>query len=423
MAAIDNTVPTLTQEILESPHGATQRDKAKVLALLALVNFVNYADRQILYPLFPLLRHEFGLNHLQLGEIASAFTIVLALGSLPLGMLADRYSRRMVISAGVMLWSAATFLSGLAGSFRSLLFARALVGVGEAAYTPAGTALISATFSKQIRARVQGVFDVGMFIGGATGIALGGILAEWVGWRAAFFVVGVPGLLLGLAATRLPKTQVVREAEERVSVLELLRNKSYALLLASGWFSAFAAYTYITWGPEFVQEYKGFSPRESGVVLGAVVVTAGVLGVLSGATLADRFARRGVWGRAVLVPIGFLTAMPFIYLALHSVSKTAFIALFGIGTYFLTWYHGPVTATIHDLVPSRGHASAIGLYYLVVNLLSIAIAPLLVGKLADYTDLRYAVHSALVAQFIGAVLFLIVVQRLRRQARPAGVGR
>lgn len=420
MAAMDNAVLALQRELpAEYPQTARQRDKVKVLGVLALVNFVNYADRQVLYPLFPLLRREFGLNHLQLGEIAAAFTIVLAVGSLPLGMIADRFSKRMVISAGVMLWSAATFLSGLAGSFRSLLFARALVGVGEAAYTPAGTALISATFPKRVRARVQGVFDVGMFIGGATGIAMGGILAEWVGWRAAFFFVGVPGLLLGLAATRLPKTDRVPEAEDRVRVRELLANKNYALLLASGWFSAFAAYTYITWGPEFVQEYKGFTPRESGVVLGLVVVIAGVLGVLSGATLADRLARRGVWGRAVLVPTGFLIALPFIFLALHSATKTGFIALFGLGTFFLTWYHGPVTATIHDLIPSRGHASALGLYYLVVNLLSIAAAPLVVGKLADATSLIFAIHSALIAQFLGATLFLIVVHRLKRQTTGA----
>ena len=423
MAAMDNAVP-LTPELLDevSPEAA-RRQKTKVLAVLALVNFVNYADRQILYPLFPLLRREFGLNHLQLGELASAFTVVLALGSLPLGMAADRYSRRLVISAGVMLWSAATFLSGLAGSFRSLLFSRALVGIGEAAYTPAGTAMISATFSKQVRARVQGVFDVGMFIGGATGIALGGILADWLGWRAAFFCVGVPGLLLGLAATRLPATPRIHQQEDRVSVWELLGNRTYALLLASGWFSAFAAYTYITWGPEFVQDYKGFTPREAGVVLGLVVVIAGALGVLSGATLSDRFSRRGTWGRAILVPIGFLIALPFTFLALHSASKTAFIVLFGIGTFFLTWYHGPVTATIHDLIPSRGHASAVGLYYLVVNLLSIAVAPLVVGKLADATSLMTAIHSALLAQFIGAVLFLIVVHRLRKQrlAMPAEI--
>src|SRR3954451_2542006 len=98
MAAMDNVVPTLPPEILADESGSQHRDKIKVLGVLALVNFVNYADRQILYPLFPLLRREFGLNHLQLGEIAAAFTIVLALGSLPLGMLADRSSRRLVIS-------------------------------------------------------------------------------------------------------------------------------------------------------------------------------------------------------------------------------------------------------------------------------------------------------------------------------------
>src|SRR5947209_6645229 len=114
------------------------REQWKVLAILALVNFVNYVDRQILFPLFPFIRKDFGLNFFQLGTLATAFTIVLSLGSMPLGMLADRTSRKRVISFGVIFWSLATFLSGLATSYRLLLGARALVGVGEAAYTPAG---------------------------------------------------------------------------------------------------------------------------------------------------------------------------------------------------------------------------------------------------------------------------------------------
>jgi MFS family permease len=125
-----------------------------VLVILMLINFVNYVDRQIIFSLFPSLRAEFGLTREQVGSFATAFTIVLAIMSLPLGMLADRVSRRMVISAGVIFWSAATFFSGLAHSFHTLLAARGLVGVGEAAYTPAGTAVISATFPKEIRARV-----------------------------------------------------------------------------------------------------------------------------------------------------------------------------------------------------------------------------------------------------------------------------
>src|SRR5580704_694065 len=132
-----------------------------VLSILMLVNFVNYVDRQIIFSLFPFIRRDFNLNYAELGSLATAFTVVLSLTSLPLGMLADRVSRRLVISFGVLFWSAATFFSGLAGSFQSLLVARGLVGVGEAAYTPAGTAVISANFPKEVRARVQGSFDLG----------------------------------------------------------------------------------------------------------------------------------------------------------------------------------------------------------------------------------------------------------------------
>jgi len=123
-----------------------------VLIILMLINFVNYVDRQIIFSLFPFHFARISvLDYAQLGMLATAFTVVLSLASLPLGMLADRTSRRLVISCGVIFWSAATFFSGLASSFRSLLLARGLVGVGEAAYTPAGTAVISATFPQEVR--------------------------------------------------------------------------------------------------------------------------------------------------------------------------------------------------------------------------------------------------------------------------------
>jgi MFS family permease len=174
----------------------------RVLLILMLVNFVNYVDRQIVFALFPSIRRDFSLSFVQLSYLATAFTVVLSLASFPLGMLADRISRRAVISAGVLFWSGATLFSGLAGSFRALLIARGLVGVGEAAYTPAGAAVITASFPRDVRARVQGAFDIGMFLGGATGIALGGIITAALGWRFAFFMVGIPGVVLGLTALR-----------------------------------------------------------------------------------------------------------------------------------------------------------------------------------------------------------------------------
>ncbi len=384
-----------------------------MLVILILINFVNYVDRQIIFSLFPSLRSEFGLTREQVGSFATAFTIVLALMSLPLGMLADRVSRRLVISGGVIFWSAATFFSGLTNSYHSLLMARAMVGVGEAAYTPAGTAVISATFPKAIRARVQGAFDAGMFVGGATGIALGGIVAQSLGWRAAFFIVGVPGLILGLTGLKLPEPESA-EPHARFPLQDLARVPAYLMILVSGLFSSFAGYAYVAWGFDFVREYRGFSAREAGLILGVTALIAGATGILAGASLADRLALKWTWGRAIIVPIGFALASPFIYFGLHTHSKLNFALLFGTGTFFLSWYHGPVTATIHDVIPSRGHATAQGLYSSFVNLFAMAAAPVLIGAIADRTGLVWALDMAIVSQLIGGALFLGVPYFIRR---------
>ena len=391
------------------------RTQWRVLLILMLVNFVNYVDRQIIFSLFPAIRRDFPLSFVQLGYLATAFTVVLSLASFPLGMLADRISRRAVISAGVLFWSSATFFSGLAGSFRSLLAARALVGVGEAAYTPAGAAVISATFPREVRARVQGAFDTGMFIGGATGIALGGVMAQSFGWRPAFFLVGVPGLILGLTALTLPKSVVLPPSHgKKMSLGELLRVPAFVALLVSGWFGSFAGYAYIVWGPDLVQEYKGFSAREAGLALGLVIVVGGAVGISTGAYLSDRMARIRPWGRAVIIPVGFVLAAPAIFYALHSTGKVHFLLAFGLGAFFLSWYHGPLTATIHDLVPSRGHATALGFYYLFVNLLSMAIAPIVIGRVADRYGLITALHIPILAQLVGAAFFVVVIRCIRR---------
>lgn len=378
-----------------------------------LVNFVNYVDRQVIFSLFPAIRHDFGLSYQQLGYLATAFTVVLSLSTFPLGMVADRLSRRSVISAGVLFWSGATFLSGLAGSFRSLLAARALVGVGEAAYTPAGAAVLSAIFPKQIRARIQGACDIGMFAGGATGIALGGIMAQSFGWRTAFFFVGIPGLLLGLSAMRLPEPPR-DQSEERMQVRELLRVPAYLAVLVAGWFSSFAGYTYIAWGPALIQEQKGFTAREAGMALGLTVVLGGALGIAVGAYLSDRIARQRPWGRALIIPIGFVLGAPAIFIALHSTAKAQFLLFFGLGAFFMSWYHGPLTATIHDLVPPSGHATALGLYYLFVNLFAMALAPLMIGRAADRYGLINALHIPIASQLIGGGCFAIVVWLIRR---------
>jgi len=381
--------------------------------ILMLVNFVNYVDRQIIFSLFPQIQREFRLSFAQLGSLATVFTVVLSLASFPLGVLADRSSRRAVISAGVLFWSGATFFSGLAGSFRSLLAARGLVGIGEAAYAPAGTAVISAVFPQEMRARVQGAFDIGMFIGGAVGIALGGVMAEAFGWRSAFYIIGVPGVVLGLCALRLPRLPSAA-SQEHMTLRELLRVPAFLALLLSGWFCSFAGYAYVAWGPALVQNYRGFSPREAGLALGITLVVGGTAGIVTGAYLSDRLAKLRDWGRPIIIPIGFVLGAPPIFIALHSVSKTQFLFYFGLGAFFLSWYHGPLTATIHDLVPPQGRATALGFYYLFVNLFSMALAPLIIGWIADRTNLITALNAPIASQLIGAAFFVLVIQSIRR---------
>src|SRR5215469_4516813 len=388
-------------------------DQRKAITILWLLNFVNYVDRQVIFALFPFIRHDFGLRYEQLGYLATAFTVVLSLSTFPLGMLADRLSHRSVISFGVLFWSAATFFSGLAGSFRSLLGARAMVGVGEAAYAPAGAAMLSGTFPKEVRARIQGACDIGMFAGGATGIALGGIMAQSFGWRMAFFFVGIPGLLLGLSAMRLPDP-VRGSSEQAIQLRDLLRVPAYLAVLAAGWFSSFAGYTYIAWGPDLIQEVKGFTVFEAAMALGGVVVLGGALGIATGAYFSDRLAKRRPWGRPLIIPIGFVLGAPAIFAALYTSAKGPFLALFGLGAFFMSWYHGPLTATIHDLVPPSGHSTALGLYYLFVNLFAMALAPLVVGRAADRYGLVRALHIPIAAQLMGGACFVLVVLLIRQ---------
>lgn len=395
-------------------------DQAQLLVVLTLVNFVNYIDRQIIFPLFSLIKADFSLSDFELGLLGTVFSVVHALATFPLGMLADLAGRIRVIAYGVLFWSGATFLSGMAPSYRGLLAVRGLVGVGEAAYTPAATALLSSAFAQEIRARVQGVFHLGMYLGGAVGLALGGVLAEWMGWRPAFFLVGVPGLVCVLAVVRLREGPVGGK-QARVPLLRLLRVPAYLLLLVSGWLVTFAGYSYVSWGTEFLRRHMGFGLREAGVSLGVILVVAGIFGVLTGAAVADRLARVFPGGRVLAVAASFLVSAPLILWALHAGSKPAFLVAFFLGSFFLTWYHGPVTAIMHDLVPQRAHATAMGLYLFVVNLFATTPAPAVVGKIADRYGLLAGMHTALGAQVLGALCFLGVLYFIRRHGpEPSG---
>src|SRR5881275_834833 len=187
----------------------------RLLAVLALINFVNFAARQVFVPLIPVLRDHLHVTDAELGSLQTFLLVVLAVGSIPFGYLADRFSRKAIIAAGILFWSVATFAGGLASSFLFFLIARAVVGLGEAAYAPAAQSMISGAFPQERRAVAQAIFAAGMLLGGASGLALGGIVGQRYGWQAALFAVALLGIFPGLALTGLedpprgPRSEVV----------------------------------------------------------------------------------------------------------------------------------------------------------------------------------------------------------------------
>src|SRR5256885_15586444 len=171
----------------------------RLLAVLALINFVNFAARQVFVPLIPLLRDHLHVTDAELGSLQTFLLVVLAVGSVPFGFFADRFSRKAIIAIGILLWSVATLAGGFASTFLFFFIPRAIGGLGEAAYAPAAQSAISRAFPQERRAITQAIFASGMLLGGACGHVLGGILGPRYGWQIALFVVAFAGILPGIA--------------------------------------------------------------------------------------------------------------------------------------------------------------------------------------------------------------------------------
>ena len=386
--------------------------QARLLAVLASINFVNYADRQVLNSLLPVLRQHFGVSDAWLGALPTALLVVLALTSIPCGYLADRFSQPKIIAAGVLFWSAATICSGLAPTFGFLFVSLSLVGVGEAAYAPAAQSLISDSFPLQNRGFTQAIFASGMLLGGAAGMALGGIMGERHGWQHAFIIVGLAGLLPGLFSLRL-KEPPRRPRSELIGIRQLFRVPAYVAMIAAGTCITFSSVSLVVWGVSYATSYKDFSLKEAALSLAVIALLSLVLGALAGGFFADRLQRRLPYGRLLVISSAFLVATPFLLLAIQSDEKWVVLAGFFVASFFMSWYHGPVTAVIHDLTPQRAHATAIGVYIFATQLFG-ALGPLLIGRISDVSDLQIGLQAATAVIVFGALLLLLVIHFVRR---------
>ena len=387
-------------------------EQVRLLAVLALINFVNFADRQVLNPLVPLLRQHFGVTDTQLGSLQWVLLVVLAVASIPSGYLADRFNEPKIIATGVLFWSIAAVASGLSPTFAFLFVARGLVGIGEAAYAPAAQSLISDSFSRENRALAQSIFAAGMILGGVSGLALGGIMGERHGWQHAFVIVGLLGVLPGLTALTL-RQPPRRPRSEVVPVLQLFRVPAFVAMIAAGICISFSSISFVTWGIDYAKNYKDFSTKEAALSLAVIALFSSVTGAISSGYFADRLQKKLPYGRVLTMAIAFLVAAPFLLVAIQADEKWMILAGFFGSMYFMSWYHGPTTAVLHDLTPQRAHATAIGVYMFCTQLLG-ALGPLLIGRISDVSDLQIGLQVATAVMVFGALLLLLVIYFIKR---------
>ncbi|MGE0384181.1 MAG: spinster family MFS transporter [Gammaproteobacteria bacterium] len=388
------------------------------LGMLALSYLVNFMDRQVLSILIEPIKAELHLADWQLGTLGGiAFALFYVTLGLPIAKLSDRYNRVNIIAIALTVWSLATAACGLAAGFFHLLLARIGVAVGESAGTPPAYSLIADLYEPRRRAGATGVFVAAPAVGTACGLLFGGWLGANFGWRTAFIVVAIPGLLLAVAMKLVLREPPRGFAEGRpadgeasrvgaVARLLATRPSFPAMALAAG-IASFSGYAMHLWLPSFFIRSHGMPVEQAGAWLALMHLAAGVFGGVAGGQVADRLGRRDPrWW--MLVPcVAMLIAVPLAFLAFSTDSRTvAMIATTGLLVMYGSWA-GPVYAAAQGLVGLRMRAVTISLLLFVINLIGLGLGPPLVGWASDLLQQRAGADSLRLALLGTAPLFAL----------------
>ncbi len=395
----------------------------RALVVLTLINMVNYIDRWVVPPLFESFKRDPVLGHpsdARLGSLMTAFVIIYMLASPIFGALGDRMGRTKLIAFGVALWSLATATAGLAGSFLMLFAARATVGIGEAAYGTIAPAVLADYYTPDRRGRIMAIFACAIPIGSALGFVLGGLVDTHFGWRAAFFVAGVPGLLLSLLVLTVgdPPRGALDEAPAASSAgahapgslaqayAALLRNRLYVLTCAG-----YAAYTFAlggiaAWLPSFFERVRGVPHAQASTIPGAIVVVTGFIGTFAGGWLADRWLvtnRQAYWW---VSGIGALLAAPVALVTFTAESPAVYWSAAAVCQVLLFASTGPINAATVNIVSPSMRATALALQILVIHLFGDVPSPPLIGVISDASSLGRAVLIMPIAILLGGIFWI-----------------
>ncbi len=403
-----------------------------VIFMLWLVSFFNYADRQAISSVFPLLEKELGLSLVQLGMLTSAFAWVYGLSSPFSGHLADRLRRKIAVLGGLQVWSFVCAATALARTLPQLLFFRAAIGLGESIYFPAAMSMVSDYHGKRTRSFAMGFLQTAVYVGTIGGSSFAGLIGQHYGWRSSFIVFGGLGIVLGLVLTRylaepargaadledLGASQAApapAKMPARQFLSTIWGTPTVLLLMGAFMCANFVALVLLAWMPKFLNQKFHLSLAMAGLTATVFVQLASMVGSPLGGWLADRFRRRTSSGRIAVQTVGVICGAPFVFLCGQTQSVLWLIVALTAWGLFKGFYDASIFASVYDVVRPEARGTAAGFMNCIGWLAGGGTAPIVIGFIAQRSNLSLAISvTGVVYLLAGALLLSAILFTVRR---------
>ena len=381
--------------------------------MLWWIAFFNYADRQAIFSVFPLLKKEFGLDAVQLGLLGSSFAWIYGLSAPLAGVIVDRVRRKSAILGGLHAWSLICMATALARNFGALLFFRSAEGLGESFYFPASMSLLSDYHGQPTRSRALGLHQTSVYIGTIAGGFFAGWIGQHYGWRWSFVVFGGLGILLGIVLNQWLIEPTRSQTEPRApSSGGSFLNATALLLMAAFLCANFVALVLLSWMPAFLYDKFHLSLAASGLTATLFVQLASMAGSPAGGWWADVLRRKMPGGRMLVQAVGLAAGAPFVVLCGWTRSVPLLVFALAAWGFFKGIYDANIFAAIFDVIPAEARGRAAGLMNM-TGWLGGGVAPVAVGYVAQASSLSAAIMLAASVYVLGAVLLAAAVVRVQ----------